>query len=156
MVPITRRRVLAVSAALTAGLAGCSDGSTDNPITNVGGTTTTEEQTLTIVDETLSIAGGEYEAWEFSGPGAVEYDFSVSDGPAVDVYVLSAHSFDFYRDGESIQTKAESEDSSGDQGSAVLGSGDFVVLVDNTDVGGASPPANGATAEVEVEATVTR
>lgn len=154
MVPTTRRRVLAVSAALTAGLAGCSGGQSDDD--GDSSTTTADEQTETIVDDTLTIAGGEYESWEFSGPGAVEYDFSVTDGPAVDVYVLSAHNFDFYRDGESIQPEAESEDSSGDQGSTVLGSGDFVVLVDNTDAVGASPPEDDATADVEVEATVTR
>ena len=156
MVPTTRRRVLAVSAALAAGLAGCSDGSTDDTGNDDRNTTTADEQTETIAAETLNIAGGEYESWEFSGPGEVEYDFSVSGGPAVDVYVLSSHNFDFYRDGETFQTEAESEDSSGDQGMTVLGTGDFVVLVDNTDAGGASPPADGATAEVEVEATVTR
>lgn len=153
MVPLTRRRVLAVSAALTAGLAGCSGNSSDDADSN---TTTADEQTVTIVDEALSVAGGEYESWEFSGPGAVEYAFSVVDGPNVDVYVLSAHNFAFYQEGESIQPELESEDSSGDQGSTVLGSGDFVVLLDNTDAVGTSPPADDATAEVEVEATVSR
>lgn len=152
----TRRRLLASVAALTVGLAGCSGGSTNDADNGGENTTTADVQTETIADETLSVADGEYASWEFSGPGSVEYEFSVADGPAVDVYVLSSHNFDFYRDGETFQTEAESENSSDGQGSTVLGTGDFVVLVDNTDAGGASPPADGATAEVELEATVAR
>ncbi|WP_232703175.1 hypothetical protein [Halobacterium wangiae] len=156
MVPTTRRRLLASAAALTAVLAGCIEGSTTDTESIETTTTTKEVETTTITDETVSVAAGEYETWEFSGPGSVEYEFSVADGPAVDSYVLSSQNFEYFQDGETFQTEAESEDSSDGDGMAVLGSGDFVVLVDNTDAGAASPPDDGATAQVEVEATVTR
>ena len=87
-----------------------------------------------------------YRGQEFELPdgGRVEYSTTVRDGPRVDFYVMDMDEYDHFENGDRFRyySRASDPDSAGTDVSATLGSGRYAFVVDNSELGEASPPTN--------------
>lgn len=148
MIGKTRREVLVGGGVSMIALAGCSSN---------GGTKQQEE----LVSGTVDIEDGEYRSWNFSPQANVmlEYEFTVIDGPPVDVIVMREHGFTdysedteyaYYVDGSTMDAKSKTVEI------GLAGQNIYYLVVDNTAKGEATPPPDGiAVATVEITAEVT-
>lgn len=158
---LSRRKFTVGSAiALTAGVAGCSsEGTNDNSGgSGGGGNSEPQTQTETITDTTRDVQEDEYVYMDFTLPrqGQLEYDFLVRDGPEIELWVMPSDEFTHLQAGERFQYNGGGSGAS-DQGTLTLNSGDYVIVLDNTETGEISPPTNfdDDIASVEIEATMT-
>lgn len=153
---VSRRRLLGAAAvAFGTALSGCT----------ATGARRDDEDTL--IDETLRVDPGRYEAVPFALEDdrrltveATLSDRSVDvkrDGPAVDVVVMTATA---YREFESRRAFSyvggvSMPDVVSGQVSGTVDHGEYVALVDNTDTGPAAPGSSGVTAVVDLTVTAT-
>jgi len=101
---------------------------------------------------------GYYLYWHFTVSGAsepkLEYTIVVSDGPAIDVFVMTEEGYYHYRNGESFlyYTAASVQNTYYASISWYIpGDGTYYIVVDNTDAGEAQPPWNGVDDVANVE-----
>jgi len=132
-------------------------------------TTTTEMATPTgtperIVNRTTEVkekAWSRY-SWGQSTEATLVYEFTVTEGPAIDALVMTYGQFRLYRQGQDAEYigRASAPDSTGDRVRTTLPPPDdrYVLLFDNTYFGPSGPPRNAIedTAVVDVDATVYR
>lgn len=157
--PVSRRTVLGVAgAALAAPLAGCTAEGSRQPAPS---------EPTPLVDTTLRVEPGRYDTVEFrlddeqwTTVHANLSDRSVDvkqDGPAVDVVVMSADQYARFRESRTFDYVGgvSMPDVVNGQVSGPLGPGEYVLLVDNSDVGPAAPGQSGVTAVTELEVTAT-
>lgn len=111
-----------------------------------------------VVDETRWVGAGERYDWTFDRErlGSVAYEFTVHEGPPVDVLVLAAGEFDYFRGGKRFRYYETASVANATEGRAevTLGPGEYHVVVDTTGRIG-TPPAEGG-ARVGMFATATR
>lgn len=158
-----RRAFIGGTIALTTVLAGCNDsgdGGDGGGGSNGGGggNSGNDEQTMTLADARREIEEDDYVFWDFSVPssGTVQYDYIVREGPDIELWVMPSDEFNHYQAEERFQYNGGGSGAS-DRGSVSLAGGDYVLVLDNTNMGSVSPPANLANdiASVEIDATVT-
>ncbi|MEF8771126.1 hypothetical protein [Halodesulfurarchaeum sp.] len=124
-------------------LAGCSSN---------GGTQKQEE----LVSDTFDIEDGDHRNWKFSPQANVmlKYEFTVIDGPPVDVIVMREHGFTdyskdkeytYYIDGRTMDAESKSVEI------GLAGQNIYYLVVDNTAKGEATPQPDGKTAVASVE-----
>jgi len=169
----TRRTWLAGIAAGTALLAGCSSGGdggdangdggdANGDTTDGSGESTTDSPTAeptteaeAVADATEVVPGGEYYYWPFELEASHDYtyEFAVQAGPAVDVFTMPEEALRDYANEEEFEylDAVSSLDSTGTSVQGTLEAGAYVLLVDNTSAGRATPPAEGGDGEAEVE-----
>lgn len=98
------------------------------------------------MEERKEINEDYYFSWEleFDEPTVLSYTAEVTDGPSIDTIVMDKDEFQYFKDesewkyytpATNMQTKYASVE-------ATLDTGTYVLVVDNTSQGGASPPAN--------------
>lgn len=117
-----------------------------------------------IVNRTTRVKEKEWSqySWGQSTEATLVYEFTVTDGPAIDALVMTDGQFRLYRQGQSAEYvgRASAVDSTGDRVRATLQPPDqrYVLLFDNTYFGPSGPPRNAIedTAVIDVEATVYR
>lgn len=156
-----RRRFIGVStaAAITA-LAGCSGGSDSDDGPSVSNDETPGSSSETITDERVSLSEDEYQYYEFTAEGTVtlEYDAIVRTGPAIDIILTTQSELTNYENEEAFRynESGSSLDTENATESTDLDSDDWALILDNTNMGKAQPPANlnDDVAEVEIEATI--
>lgn len=163
----TRRAVLVgAGTGLAAGLAGCSSGDEDSEDSEDGGdgetapqateATATETPTPSvtqIVDEQLRIAEDDYASWQFYVGGRFElnYEFTVTTGSAIDVFVVEHRQFSRYESQQQFDAAVTSEALESDSVSAELPEGTYHLIVDHTPLGRAEPPGGLGKDPVDVE-----
>lgn len=151
----TRRALLTgAGTAVAAGLAGCS-GSDDEPEGSGADTESepeaTEASTPTpeptpeiqvIVDETVNIPEDDYESWQFYVDGEFElnYEFTVTEGSTIDVYVMEHRELARYQSEQGFEAAVASEDIQSDSASVELSEATYHLVVDHTSRGRAEPP----------------
>lgn len=132
-----RKLLLAGSSAIAVTLSGCSGSGS-------------REQ---VVDNRAEINEDEYKYWSFSldESATVEYEFTVRNGPDMDVFVLKESEFREFEAGNRFRGHASS--GTGGSNSVNLNAGDYKFVVDNTNAGNVSPPTNfdDDVAEIEVD-----
>lgn len=133
-----RRAFLAVTGAVTGTLAGCSapfsgGGTADGP----GG------KQLYSGGETLTIQPGNFVPYRFSTtlPATLSYTLTVTDGPNVDVITTSEEEAEAYMNGDRWRffSPASVSDTAQAQVEASIDPRSWVIIVDNTTEGQASP-----------------
>ena len=101
----------------------------------------------TKVSETIFVAEDDWRAWSVECFNSCNLELSVelNSGPNVDVYVMTESNFDSYKNCDSFYYLEEFSmtDTNGFTASGTIENGDYVVVIDNTDCGVASPPSNG-------------
>lgn len=94
----------------------------------------------------------------FTSEGRLEYEGIVRDGPAVDFYLMDADEYEHFENGERFQylTATSRQDTTGADVSATVPAGNYVFLVDNSEMGEAAPPSDfdNNIASVEVSLTM--
>lgn len=130
-----RQLMIAGSSAIAVTLAGCSGGSS-------------REQ---VIDNRAKINEDEYKYWSFSldENATVEYEFTVRNGPEMEIFVLKESEFQEFEDGNRF--RGHSSSGTGGSNSVTLDAGDYEFVVDNTNAGNVSPPTNFDDDVVEVE-----
>lgn len=155
-----RRQFIGIiaSTAATVGLAGCSGQSGDGP--NVSDEESPGDASETLADETVEVPEDTYQAYTatFENSATLAYDAIVRTGPAIDIIVTNGNEFSNYEHDENFRydSTASALDTSNASNSAQLESGNWVLILDNTDRAEAQPPTNfdDDVAEVEIEATI--
>jgi len=153
----TRRKILGGSAtAITMAIAGCSSGSSSSGDGGGDSGSTVE----TIVDDTDTIEEDQYLSYSFELNRSADVDIraTVRDGPRVDIFVTSPEEFSHFEEGERFRYNSELSqmDTAGyDASLEDMPEGEYVLVVDNTEMGEAAPPTNfdDDNARVEVELT---
>lgn len=116
-------------------------------------------RTQTLLDERYEISEDEYAAatGEIERDVEVTIEFTVREGPAVDLFVMTRDEFDNYQAGERFKfgQSASIEDEIDATNTAELAAGNYAFVVDNTDRGAAHPPANLSDDVATVEVTIT-
>ena len=120
--------------------------------TTTGTTRTTRQPTTqaeTIANETLRVHEDEYQryTWSLTRSATLSYEFTVREGPSLDVILTSESEFENYKSGDRFQINSEgsSMDSVGDRKQVTLdprSNGGWVLIVDNSDAGAAEPPSD--------------
>jgi hypothetical protein len=132
-----RNFIKTASVPIALGIAGCSE---DNASQNIGG-----------ADELLSVSGStnisedEYVSWNVTGDAmTLEGSVTVDMGPNIDFIVMESTYYERYQDGDSYQyiTAGSEMDTAGTNIDAGIGSEMVYIVIDNTNAGEASPPAN--------------
>lgn len=74
----------------------------------------------------------------------LDYEFTVRDGPSIDVIVMDKSEYSYFKNGERYRqySQASSSDSVGNHIHTQLSSGDYYMIFDNSKYGAASPPTN--------------
>jgi len=82
--------------------------------------------------------------FEFPSEGRIEYSATVRTGPAVDFYVMEQSEVTYLANQERFQyiEKASQPDATGAEVTADLPSGNYSMVIDNTNAGEAQPPTN--------------
>lgn len=117
--------------------------------------------TLDEISDTRQIPEDEWYAIEFdiSQPSTIQYQFTVREGPEIDVYLFSADEYQSYSDGERARFFGDGsvEEDVGGEAEITVESGEYRLVFDNTDFG-SDPPANldDDVAEVEFEVLAAR
>ncbi|WP_135822434.1 hypothetical protein [Halostella litorea] len=133
---------------------GESGGGSNNP------DTTESVQTNTLVDDTVDVSEDEYRYWTFTlnQEATLSYEFTVRNGPNVDVILTDQEEFNSYQDGNRFRyaSSGSSLDSIGDRISTDIPADDYVLCIDNTEAGEAQPPSNldDDVARVEIMAVI--
>jgi hypothetical protein len=137
-------------------------------VTAVAGCTARAGQPVTrrpLVDVTAEAEPGQYEAFEFTVESETWITVSAhlsdrsaktkTDGPGVDVVVMSSDQYDRFRSDGTFEYVREVSmpDVVTGRVSNTLDSGEYVALVDNTAAGTAEPGGSGVTAVVDLEIT---
>lgn len=163
----TRRAVLVgAGTTLAVGLAGCSgsgdgDGDgTDDPTATEDAATPTATATpavTQIVDETVNISEDRYESWQFyvSGEFELNYEFTVTRGAPIDVFVVEHRAFSNYEAQQVFDTVVESVDIESDSVTTQLSEGTYHLIVDHTSAGQAEPPGGLGKNPVEADIAAT-
>ncbi|WP_149799237.1 hypothetical protein [Halorubrum xinjiangense] len=172
-----RKLIKGASAAIVAGLAGCTGGGGggsdgDSPIDQVqdsddDGVPDSEDdypndpdrsEQLRSISDTRNL---EEDQWrhiplEFSQTGYIEYDFIVRDGPAIDVILLDESEYQYFDEGERSEYYPElsATDSTGDDVQGEIPSGTYRLILDNSNRGEATPPTNFSNDVVSVEYSI--
>lgn len=152
--PVSRRRMLgATGVALVTAVAGCTAEASHQPAAQP------------LVDETVRVDPGRYETVDFrldekrwTSVNAHLSDRSVqvkTDGPAVDVVTMSPSQYSQFQEQQTFEYigGVSMPDVVNGEVSAMLESGDYVVLVDNSSAGVATPGSSSVTAVVNLEIT---
>lgn len=133
-----RKLLIAGSSAIAVTLSGCSGG----------------ESREQVIDNRAEINEDEYKYWSFSldESATVEYEFTVRNGPEMDVFILEDSEFREFENENRFRGHASS--GTGGSNSVTLNAGDYKFVVDNTNAGNVSPPTNfnDDVAEIEVQA----
>jgi len=120
----------------------------------------TPEEVVSFQD-VATIQEDAWKYWElsFERQTEVNYDFVVRSGPPIDAILFSSDEFSHFEDQERARyyESASVLDSQGDRVEATLASGDYVLVLDNSNWGTA-PPTNldDDIAKVEVEFSAVR
>ena len=134
------------------GLAGCT-GSSDSEGSNDSGGVM--EETVYEGSKTPEINEDYYSYYEFSfdEPTTLEYTANVTDGPNIDVILTDSTNFRYYEDGSEWKYVSEGSDldTSYADVEVDLDENDWVLILDNTDKGSATPPADMENNRVSVE-----
>lgn len=172
-----RREVLQLSALGLGALAGCSTSSTSEEPNNNQNQDTEEPRDSDndgvpdardefprdpnlsrILQSTSDTRNIEEDHWRYyeidlSSTGQVSYDFIVRDGPAIDVIFMDESEFSYFQNGERWQYYRELSalDSTGDDLEALVESGSYYLIFDNSPAGEAAPPTNFSNDVVSVE-----
>ncbi|MFC7046227.1 hypothetical protein ACFQH6_13115 [Halobacteriaceae archaeon GCM10025711] len=152
----TRRRFLAGSAAVA--LAGCLGDAGDSREPD----TTTKTGTIGSVDESARIRGGGHNYWtiDLNGPATVEYEATVTEGAAIDVFLLSDAEYAKYKQDQPFDYSEEGSTLATEHATASLEvtADTYYFLLDNTDRGEAAPKPdfNGGTVVADVTLDVYR
>ena len=117
--------------------------------------------TETIASQTVEVPEDDFYVWTFrlNQSARLEYNFTVRSGPEIDFMTIERSELQHFRNGErfsylpSVSTLA----SVSGRSSRDMPSGEYGIVVHNTNAGEASPPTNfdDDVVRVEVEATVT-
>ncbi|MFC6990348.1 hypothetical protein ACFQH3_00200 [Haladaptatus sp. GCM10025707] len=85
-----------------------------------------------------------YYSFSLSRTGRVEYDFTVRQGPAIDVILMDESEYSFFKNGDRSQyyTALSRMDSTYGSVSEKLSAGSYYLVFDNSNNGVASPPTN--------------
>lgn len=163
-----RRAIIAgAGSILLAGLAGCSsgDGTADDGGTDANTeatetetpTETTTPSVETIVDEEIHLREDNYESWQFyvGGEFTLNYEFTVTEGTAIDVYVVEHRQLSPFQSQVAFETVAESENIKSDTLSTELPSGTYHLIVDHSVRGRAEPPGGLGSDPVDVQISAT-
>jgi|GEM_PF-1379718 hypothetical protein len=148
---LSRRTVLCSTVAATVGLAGCSSDGDSSTSGGSGETNPWEE----ILNTRETIQEDAYNSWSWSTEERTElrWEFTVRDGPEVELFVLEPGEFDEYEAENRFYTV---ESASGTSGSSTftVESGSYRFVLDNTDSGNVQPPTNLVDDAVEVELSI--
>lgn len=168
---LTRRNILVgASTAITVGLAGCGgnggDGDTpaetteEQPATTQEPTQTAAENTevaqRTLVDEELDLAVSSFEDWEVYEDSRmrISYEFEVTSGPAIDVYVFNLDQYRNFENANLFESQVATEGASSGSQSVEVSSGTYRIVADHTDRGETDPTGGvdqqGVTVEFQV------
>lgn len=97
---------------------------------------------------------------DFTEQTHLEYEMLVRDGPSVDVFLFDENEYEYYSNQERAKyySALSDLDTIQPEGRGWLESGDYVLVIDNTNYGEAQPPTNfdDDVAKVEYELTVSR
>lgn len=151
---LSRRNIIGSSAtAIAIALAGCS-GDDDQ--------SDTESVSIQPFNGEYEVPENEYATtgiFTADSSGDISYNFTVTSGPEVDVYLLTPENLSQYENGQQFDYLSHTTGSSPD--AAVVGSATVEsdtstqILIDNTETGDVSPPTNAdddvATVELEAE-----
>jgi len=142
-----------VAGASVACLAGCparsfdtdsdSDGDADGASNGASGDSSTTE---TIFDDNDTVREDYYRTYEFTLNRQVTLDLRVTvrSGPAVDIILTTPDEFDEYEERNRFRYNEDLSllDTTGGDTSMDAPAGDYVLIVDNTEMGEAQPPSN--------------
>lgn len=160
------RRALVASAgtALLAGLAGCGggDGGGADGGTGPSGDTETDTPTPTpsvetVVDDELHLEEGGYESWQFYVPGSftLDYEFTVTEGSAIDVYVVEHRQLQHFEAERVFEFVVASEGAESDSVTQQLPEATYHLVVDHSARGSAEPPGGLTQDPVDLRITAT-
>ena len=102
-------------------------------------TATPSEQVVVDDEIDLDVNGHESYRMYYDSGFRISYEFEVTSGPNIDVFVLSHSELDHYESGRLFETVTESMDASEGSGSAEVSSGTYYVVVDHSEAGEADP-----------------
>lgn len=167
----SRRSVLTSTAVATAlSLAGCtgasesddeSDGTDDQNSGENGGDGQTNavdrQRREELVNRRVTINEDDYESWTFSlnRDSTLEYEWTVRDGPEVELFVMEQSEYSYFRSGERFH--ADSSAGTGGRNRIDLSADtEWAFVIDNSEAGSVSPPTNfeDDVAQVEVESSL--
>lgn len=165
----TRRALVAsVGTALLAGLAGCgggdgggADGGTDQGPAASGDTETDTPTPTpsveTVVDDELHLQEGGYESWQFyvSGSFTLDYEFTVTEGSAIDVYVVEHRQLQHFEAQRVFESVVASEGAESDSVTQQLPEATYHLIVDHSVRGSTDPPGGLTQDPVDVQITAT-
>lgn len=159
------------TATATAATSTAADGDTTGTTASTATASTTRTTMATptgtpvpILTRTIEVEEDEWSrhTWAQSGEATLDYEFEVTDGPAIDVLVMTLGQFELFRQGQSADylPAASAPDSTGARIRATLEPPEerYILVFDNTYFGPSGPPRNAIddTATVDVDATVYR
>ncbi|GAA5432999.1 hypothetical protein [Haloarcula japonica] len=112
-----------------------------------------------VLSERQNVLEDEWLTWELPVETETyfEYDMIVRSGPSVDLYTVTESEYSYFESGDNFEyiTGLSSPETTGDRGDTWLESGNYVLVVDNSEYGNATPPTNLDEDPAEVELTVT-
>jgi hypothetical protein len=112
-----------------------------------------------VLNERQNVLEDEWLTWELPVETETyfEYDMIVRSGPSVDLYTVTEREYSYFESGENFEyvTGLSSPETTGDRGDTWLEPGDYVLILDNSEYGNATPPTNLDEDPAEVELTVT-
>ncbi|MEE6209386.1 hypothetical protein U3A55_04310 [Salarchaeum sp. III] len=139
-------------------LAGCSTGTDDTNNAGGGGGGGEREQ-IDSLNRNYTVTEDSWKGSELALPngGTIEYEGIVRNGPAVDFYVMTSGEYSHFQNQERFQylTGVSAPDTTSVEVSGSVQSGDYVFIVDNSNMGAASPPTNFNDDAVDVEVELT-
>jgi len=181
-VQISRRALIKAAPAAAVGLAGCStsgdstdDGggsndvnrNTERPDSDNDGVPdgrdaypndSRRSQRLYTTSDTRNIEEDHWRHYtlEFPQSGYLEYDFIVRDGPAIDAILIDDSEYEYFEseDRWEYYTELSALDTTGDDVQEQVPAGTYRLIFDNSNQGGASPPANLSNDVATVEFTI--
>lgn len=175
----TRRAVLGAAGATL--LAGCSSGGDTGDVqNNAGGGSDDSDgdgvpdseddfphnpefsREVELLNDMRNIPEDEWIAWEYEFDGETEltYEFTVREGPAIDVIFVTSEEYEHLDDGDRYRYIPDGSvmDSAGGSETIMPPEDTYRLVVDNTAAGEAAPPTNfdDDIARVEIEAYARR
>jgi len=107
------------------------------------------------LDKTWEVHEDAYQGqrFEFESNGKIEYEGIVRSGPAVDFYVMEDKEVDHFESEERFKyiTPASEPDSTSAEITADFSAGTYAIVVDNSEMGKAEPPADAKDNVAKVE-----
>lgn len=122
-----------------------------------------DDSSLSVKEEVLNeyqtVLEDKWTSWDFSVETDTyyEYDLIVRSGPPVDFYTVKNMEYTYFESGDNFEYHRglSAPDTTGDRGDGWLEAGDYVMVLDNSENGSATPPTNFDEDPAEVELTVT-